>query len=303
MAIRFQKLSDITTNHIVAVIYGQPTIGKTTLALSSQKPVLLDCDMGAHRALFSGEPSVVRVQKWSDLDGLSESDLEPFDTVVLDTVGTALKKLAQDIMRRDPAMGHAGALTLKGYGRLAAAFSDFLARMRSYSKDVILIAHMKEVEEGDQVKERIVAVGSSRDEVYQAADIMGRIVPVRDDDGRIQRELTFDLSSAAYAKNVGLGRYRLDNVNTDTMAGVIADAKKAMNGASEARRKRLKLEQKLAKKVAKCENPAELNALIAKMADAPKVDKQVIVRAGLARGWEWDRGGKVFVEREPGEEG
>lgn len=45
-----KKPNELTVkNALSALIYGQPGMGKTTLALSSPQPLLLDFDGGVHR--------------------------------------------------------------------------------------------------------------------------------------------------------------------------------------------------------------------------------------------------------------
>ena len=47
-----KKPNELTVkNALSALIYGQPGMGKTTLALSSPQPLLLDFDGGVHRVM------------------------------------------------------------------------------------------------------------------------------------------------------------------------------------------------------------------------------------------------------------
>ena len=93
---------------VVVVLYGQPSIGKTTLALTASKPVLIDFDAGSHRA---GWPSPrVEIGSWRDVVDMEPDDFAAFDTVVIDTAGRALDFLTAQLIstrtrasRRGPA--------------------------------------------------------------------------------------------------------------------------------------------------------------------------------------------------------
>ena len=51
MALRITKSSEvIRVERLNTCLYSQPGSGKTTLAFSSESPLLLDFDKGAHRA-------------------------------------------------------------------------------------------------------------------------------------------------------------------------------------------------------------------------------------------------------------
>lgn len=297
MAFKFIKLSEVKTETICAVIYGAPNVGKTTLALTSSKPVLIDFDEGSQRAAFVDDPAVVVCRRWSDLAGMEEDDLKPFDTIVIDTVGAALTKLAADLMRRDPSLGRNGALILPGWGRLGNDFRAFLDRMRGYGKDVILIAHMKEQENEGRITERIVAAGQSRDEIYQRADIMGRIVIRADlDRDDTQRWLSFKFTTAAYAKNVGLKDYPLPLPSEDgsTMARIISDAKDAMNGQAKERRE----VESLKRSIREAKTPEDFTGVAhaLRAANAPLPPKRDLMDRAKSAGYRWDADDEAFVD-------
>ena len=53
----------LQVQNIITVIYGDPGIGKTSLASSASRPILFDFDLGAHRA-GKFRKDVVQVTKW-----------------------------------------------------------------------------------------------------------------------------------------------------------------------------------------------------------------------------------------------
>jgi hypothetical protein len=172
--LKITKASDpITVERLNMVVYGPPGLGKTSLAFTADKPLLLDFDNGSHRA--ANRKDVVQVGSWQDVAGITAEDLAPFNTVIVDTAGRALDAITADIIRTDPKGHKNGALTLPGYGVLKTRFTTFLRLLNSFGKDVVLIAHMDEQRNGDDLIERLDVQGGSKGEIYKAADAMGRL--------------------------------------------------------------------------------------------------------------------------------
>jgi len=224
--LRIIKSSDpIRVERLNLCIYAPPGIGKTTTAFTAESPLLLDFDNGAHRA--SNRKDTVRVTTWGDVADLKAEDLQPYKTLIVDTAGRALDILTADIIRRNPKAGRGGALTLQGYGTLKAEFVAWLKMVNGLGLDVILIAHMDEQRNGDDIIERLDVQGGSKGEIYKAADAMGRIA-IRD--GR--RILNFSPTDAAFGKNPGqLEPLEIPHPDKDPafLAGVIAKIKDRLN--------------------------------------------------------------------------
>jgi hypothetical protein len=147
MAIRVTRSDEaIKVETVCFTIYSQPGLGKTSLAFTASKPLLLDFDKGAHRAV--DRKDTVQVSDWRDVAGITAADVAAYDTIIIDTVGKALDVLAQDIIRGNSRLSHGGALSQQGWGQLGVRFSAFLKMLRSFGKDVILIAHMDEQKDG-----------------------------------------------------------------------------------------------------------------------------------------------------------
>src|SRR6185312_2772849 len=140
----------------------------------------------------------VLVTAWGDVSSITAEDLAPFKTVIVDTAGRALDSITADIIRTDPKGHKNGALTLPGYGVLKTRFTTFLKLLNSFGKDVVLIAHMDEQRNGDDIIERLDVQGGSKGEIYKAADAMGRLVISNG-----KRQLRFSPTDAAFGKNPG----------------------------------------------------------------------------------------------------
>ena len=161
----------MTVEQIVAVIYGQPGTGKTSTAFTAKKPLCLDFDNGAGRSSFRQDS--VQIRNWSDVEKMTEKDLANYDTVIVDTAGTCLDALAIEITSKNSKMGNGTKLHMAGWGELKYRFTSWVKLIRSYKKDLILIAHDAEDKRGDDVVIRPKIAGGSYAEVFQIADSVG----------------------------------------------------------------------------------------------------------------------------------
>lgn len=215
---------------LVLVVYGAPGLGKTTLAFSSKEPLLIDFDHGGYRANVRGDSVIVN--SWNDVLNINDEDMAPYNTVVIDTAGTALDFLTTSIITNAPKMGMGGGgLTRSGYGALKNQFISWLKSIKSLGKDVILVAHSTEEKRDDEILERLDIIGGSKNEVYKSSDAMGRL---KIQNGK--RVLTFDPSDIAFGKNPGnLPPIIIPTINTSgtVMADILDEIKSHLNQASE----------------------------------------------------------------------
>jgi predicted Zn-ribbon and HTH transcriptional regulator len=294
MALRILPASEpITVNRITVAIYAPPGVGKTTLAYTASKPLLIDFDQGAHRA--TNRKDTVQAQSWRDVADLDPSDLDPFDTVIVDTAGRALDALAVDIIRRDAKLGRGGVLSQQGWGRLKAEFVGWMKLLNQAGKDVILIAHSSEKINGDETIERLDVQGGSKDEIYKSVDAMGRIA-IRGG----KRVLIFDPTETAFGKNPAqLPPLEIPHTDAapDFMAGVIQQTKDALNNMSEAAREEQKRVSELRSLLDQLETADAFNEKVKQMKDAPKKDKALLMVAAENKGFAFDDKAKAFVAR------
>lgn len=172
MSLHIIKATDsIPVEHPIFLIFGQPGICKSSLGYSAKDPLLLDFDQGAHRA--KNRKDTVGIATWSDVTDLDKAVLEPYATVVVDTVGRCLDLMAADIMEQNPKYARDGNLTQQGWGVLKNRFRTWMTQLRTLGKDVLLIAHQKEDKDGDVTIVRPDIVGGSYGEVMKIADFVG----------------------------------------------------------------------------------------------------------------------------------
>lgn len=300
-----QDAGTLRVSSLVVIIYGQPSTGKTSLAFSARRPLLLDCDGGAYRAANKSGRPVARMERWADLDGLAQADLDGYDTVVVDTVGSCLDLMAADIVERNAKMrGYgAGSLSLQGYGLLKAMFERFCAQIKGWGKDLVLIGHTAEERRGDDgVAERLMAAGSTRQTVFRVADLVGRLSVVRDG----QRVVSFSPGEAGhhYCKNVGEGLPdTLVRAGDGELLGrLIEQAKGLINAQSSAA---AEAEAKAKADLAEMRNmfekidptrPEAFDAARAALGDkATASEKRLLLQVAKERGLAFDRKAGAFV--------
>lgn len=231
MTLKITRTDDpISVPNITILTFGQPGSGKTSLAFTSERPLLLDFDGGAYRSEYRKDS--VQIRTWDDIIGLTVDDLAPYSTIVVDTVGRLLDALSVYIVQQNPKIGRGtGALTLQGYGELKAAYAGWLKTLLSYGKDVVLVAHDREEKDNDAMIVRPDIQGGSYGEVFKRAD--GIAYMYRGIKGMV---LDFNPSERWVGKNAGgLPALAVPHFSTtpDFLAGIIGQIKKKLNAMSQ----------------------------------------------------------------------
>lgn len=294
MALRIIKASEpIKISAITTCLYSQPGIGKSTLAFTASSPLLLDFDNGSYRA--GNRKDVVRPTKWSDVTDITAEDMAEYSTVIVDTAGRALDMLSTDIIARNPKMGRGGALSQQGYGQLKTEFTGWLKSLRALGKDVVLIAHMDEQRNGEDVMERLDIQGSSKNEIYKSADAMGRLRII---DGK--RVLDFNPSGTGFGKNPAQLPVMVVpdfNASPDFLAGVIGQIKGALNSMSEAQIAAMKEQDDLRAEAAEFDTPEQFTKKADEMHGASDILKRLLVQLAKDKGYAFDKASKAFVAK------
>ncbi|XID75712.1 ATP-binding protein [Alkanindiges sp. WGS2144] len=222
--------------NLIVFIYGDPGIGKTSLAFSASNPILFDFDRGAHRA-GKFRKDTVPVSCWADVATINAEDLQGYDTIIIDTAGRMLDVIINDLVKdQKNCRKNSKELSIQGYGALNKRFSSWLNLIRSFGKDVILLAHATEDKKGDELIIRPDMVGGSKKEAYKVADMMGYMTTIQGDQG-VETSLNFSPSTSHHAKDSGaIGNITLAGLETNSaaLADIIEQAKSHINNLSEA---------------------------------------------------------------------
>lgn len=191
-----RKASELSIpNTIKMMIYGQAGMGKSTLALSTPKPLLLDFDNGVKRINMSHLEGIdtVQVGSWQDVKDVLQEDLSAYQTIVIDTIGKMMDFIiTYKCGSRQP--------QIRDWGGINQEFSWLTRTVGSLNKNVVFVAHRDTRKEGDDT----VFIPALREKSYNAIvtelDLLGYL-EMRNDNGRQMRTITFDPTSRNDGKN------------------------------------------------------------------------------------------------------
>lgn len=161
------------------IVWGLPGLGKSTLAMSSPDPVIIDADGGYDRVMVRLRKPVIPMQGYDEILKdicVDNHELKQFKTIVIDTGGSLFNLMKPWVIKNNPvnAQKDGVTLSLKGYGAVAAEFDRFTKYCVSeLHKHIIVIFHAKERNDGDSVKYRIDIEGQTAHNIWKPMDMGG----------------------------------------------------------------------------------------------------------------------------------
>lgn len=294
MALRIVKASDpVKVKQLNLCIYAGPGVGKTTMSFTADDPLLLDFDRGVHRA--KNRKDSVPIESWADVNDLTEEALAPYKSIIVDTAGRALDKITADIIKADAKAGRRdGSLTLQGYGTLKTRFSAWLKQLNTFSKDVILIAHMDEQRSGDDVIERLDVQGGSKGEIYKSVDAMGRIFVK----GK-ERVIDFSPRENAFGKNpCGLDVISFPDPDKEPrfLGKLLATMKEKLNQAADAQMQEQNIIEEWRDHLQSLTTVEEVNSLLPEMSKRSVGVKAALANRAKELGFTFNMKAKVYED-------
>lgn len=176
-----QKAGEIIEkDRLVLTIMGLPGMGKTTLALSAQDPVIFDCDGKLKKVSIEHKATagIVRVSSVEEiLSDLKSEEIKNYKTIIFDTAGTLIDYITAYVIKQNPKNAQKDGITptLKAWGPIKVCFIKIIDYCRiTLQKDVIIVCHAKEERKNEEYKYYMdVAGGASRLFIAQKSDLMG----------------------------------------------------------------------------------------------------------------------------------
>lgn len=184
---------------ISCMIYGQPGCGKTSFAISSSKPILIDLDRGLHRVAKRNQCPSVQVDNYNQvLDIIASSEIEAFETIVIDTFGKLIDRIGDYVCSQNTRLRQTdGSLSQKGWCAVKIASQNLIKLLFAKNKNVIFVSHEREEKDGEERILRPDISGSAGKELIKDLDLMGYMQMTAGN----KRVIRFSPTEKFYAKN------------------------------------------------------------------------------------------------------
>jgi hypothetical protein len=270
------------------LIYGQAGVGKSSLALSAPKPLMIDCDGGIHRVNYSHIGDTVQVSSYEDVLNVLNENLSAYESLIIDTGGKLLDYMAEYIVKRNSKMGKMnGTLTLQGYGERKAEFSALCKRISLLDKHLVFVAHRQTQQENDNYRYVPLFGGSNYDSLVTELDMVGYMEAV----GK-KRTITFDPTD----RNDGKNTCNLPSIvelpaivnekgeglaNTFLQTNVIKPYTDRLNRVREDKEAFEKVMEAIKENLALCSDAQGLNDFIIRVPEFPHVGSSKTMAAQL----------------------
>lgn len=196
-----QPNEPMAVNAIKMYIYGDPSMGKSTLGMTAKNALIIDADKGAYRVGSLRRAPVQLAETWEQVVCLTEEDLIPYETIVIDTIGRLLDLVKFNVGKGSGNSKRDGSLMLHAHGIANTNFQTFVNRMINCGKNVVFLAHATEDKDDDIVIHRPDLGGKNRQEVYRLSDCMAYFTYERDSQGKEKRLLKFGYGEKHHSKD------------------------------------------------------------------------------------------------------
>lgn len=191
----------------VGIIFGSPKSGKSTLAASASKPILIDLDRGAHRIAGKDRTGldIVECDNWNDFVAVCAApELKQYQTIIVDTFGAAVDMIIRDKF--------SNVMNPAKWGAVKSEIMSVCNQLKMTGRSVLFLAHESEEKNDDKIIKRPQCQGKAKDELMKMLDFIGHTTKAGND-----YVLEFGGDDSIYVGNTFAfaNRYVLPNVRTE----------------------------------------------------------------------------------------
>lgn len=169
--------------NFVGIIYGSPGTGKTTLALSAPRPLLIDFDGGVSRVKAQHRRDTIMAADYatvrSDIMGEQAKQLlADYDTIIIDTGGSFITALQDWAKAQNPVNKQKnGALSQKGFGAVKQEATSFSNHVKDVlHKNLIYVFHsVEQMDKDGNPIQRLLCEGSFKNICWNWCDFGGYV--------------------------------------------------------------------------------------------------------------------------------
>lgn len=297
---------------VIIVLYGTPGTGKTSLATTSNNPLLIDTDRGYDRSCQRVD--TITASRWEDIynaENIGSTVVEngqqrfvpgivsDYDTIIIDTAKAMLDDyLAAYAVQKNYKLA---TNSLKRFGQMADDFKLFVNTIRTLGKDIIFICHDKETQEGDIIKHSPDCTGQSKDLLVRIADQVGYMCK---ENGH--RVVKFEPMDTRVGKNVAqIEDYYVPDYGTaefgSCMAGIIARVKSSIMSKGEAQAEAIRQLDAAREQLASVSTVEDANALKETAKKLAKIHQKAFAQLMMSelekKGFILDKETKLFVQK------
>ena len=263
----------ISPRPLILTIFSDPGVGKTSVAFTARRPILLAYEQGVERSYADGRGTYFEYKDWDEnkreiKNGEFKQMIldENASTVIIDTVGTLIQSQITDYVK---SLGGklttkgGSALSMDGWGKATDEFVELTKAIKTLNVDMICLAHAKG--DGKEQKQDVDVQGQTKGMITKHSDIIAYMFT----DGRGQRWIEFDGTEDRVGKNPG----RLKKMAIPTCATkgeyvtfledkVIAPTKEAMFGQTLLQKEAITKLDAIKNKIDDCEKTPDCEKLI-----------------------------------------
>ena len=171
MPVQIIRTTELKEPRLIACIYGQGGVGKSTLASTAPNPIFIDAEQGTKAFAARGiDVPVVQVKSWDEVVEAFKliKDDKAFETIVIDPVDRFLDLLIDKVR-------NGGDMSLKKFGEVKDRMRRFIWAAKESGKHVVFVAHETTDRDDDaQIRKPMLQVNLST-ELINLCDGVGHV--------------------------------------------------------------------------------------------------------------------------------